>query len=52
MVELTPDQVREYPPSRIKACAHQDEISAEDIALLFNGALAAARPLQAQERFG
>jgi hypothetical protein len=44
--ELTPDQVREHHLSRIKDYALQHGISGEDIALIFNAGLAAARSLR------
>lgn len=46
MSELTPEQVREHHLSRIRDYAAQNGLSGEDIALIFNAGLAAARSLR------
>ncbi|MBH1477350.1 MULTISPECIES: hypothetical protein [Bacillati] len=46
MLELTPEQVREHHLSRIRDYAVQHDLADEDIALIFNAGLAAARSLR------
>lgn len=46
MSELTPEQVREHHLSRIRAYAVEHDLDGEDIALIFNAGLAAARRLR------
>ncbi|WP_164087192.1 hypothetical protein [Stenotrophomonas maltophilia] len=46
MLELTPEQVREHHLSRIRDYAVQHDLAGEDIALIFNAGLAAARSLR------
>ncbi len=46
MSELTPEQVREHHLSRIRAYAAEHNLDGEDIALIFNAGLAAARSLR------
>jgi len=46
MSELPPDRVREHHLSRIREYAVQYDLSGEDIALIFNAGLAAARSLR------
>ena len=46
MSEMTPEQVREHHLSRIRAYAVDHDLDGEDIALVFNAGLAAARSLR------
>lgn len=46
MCDLTPEQVREHHLSRIREYAVQHDLAGEDIALIFNAGLAAARSLR------
>ncbi|ENE1252685.1 hypothetical protein ABM187_002887 [Stenotrophomonas maltophilia] len=46
MSDLTPEQVREHHLSRIREYAVQHDLAGEDIALIFNAGLAAARTLR------
>jgi hypothetical protein len=46
MSELTPERVREHHLSRIRDYATEHNLSGEDIALIFNAGLAAARSLR------
>lgn len=46
MSELTPEQAREHHLSRIRAYAVEHDLAGEDIALLFNAGLAAAKSLR------
>ena len=46
MSDLTPEQVREHHLSRIRDYAADHNLSGEDIALIFNAGLAAARSLR------
>ncbi|EED40484.1 MULTISPECIES: hypothetical protein [Stenotrophomonas] len=46
MPDQTPEQVREHHLSRIREYAVQHDLAGEDIALIFNAGLAAARSLR------
>ncbi|HDX0898638.1 TPA: hypothetical protein RNS99_000516 [Stenotrophomonas maltophilia] len=46
MSDQTPEQVREHHLSRIREYAVQHDLAGEDIALIFNAGLAAARSLR------
>ncbi|CRD53014.1 MULTISPECIES: hypothetical protein [Stenotrophomonas] len=46
MSDQTPEQAREHHLSRIREYAVQHDLAGEDIALIFNAGLAAARTLR------